>query len=268
MFERYSEAARRTIFFARAEANQRGSHFIEPEHFLLGLLREDKDVVAGYLKDKAEVDAVCREIEDALPVLGPQLPSPDIPLSHALKRVLAYGAEEAERLHHRRIGIEHHVLGLLREQSVAARILETHGVTIESGRAYVRQNWKDEVPDRKPDREHLHSLIDVIPAGALPQAFLVLQQLRSWGQVQMPPQKAGMNLQVSSRGHLPEGHVSSSSRMDGDTLVVETHRVFRSHELTKIEWLSLSIDGKTLHYAIEFRSAKQHRELGFDLDLS
>ena len=41
MFERYSERARRVIFFARYEASQYGSPYIETEHLLLGLLRED-----------------------------------------------------------------------------------------------------------------------------------------------------------------------------------------------------------------------------------
>jgi len=40
MFERYTEKARRTIFFARYEASQFGSPYIESEHVLLGLLRE------------------------------------------------------------------------------------------------------------------------------------------------------------------------------------------------------------------------------------
>jgi ATP-dependent Clp protease ATP-binding subunit ClpC len=42
MFERYTEKARRTIFFARYEASRFGSPYIEAEHLLLGLLREDK----------------------------------------------------------------------------------------------------------------------------------------------------------------------------------------------------------------------------------
>jgi ATP-dependent Clp protease ATP-binding subunit ClpC len=42
MFERYTEKAKRTIFFARYEASQFGSPYIETEHLLLGLLREDK----------------------------------------------------------------------------------------------------------------------------------------------------------------------------------------------------------------------------------
>ena len=44
MFERYTEKARRVIFFARYEASQFGSPYIETEHLLLGLLREDKAV--------------------------------------------------------------------------------------------------------------------------------------------------------------------------------------------------------------------------------
>ena len=41
-FERYTENARRTIFFARYEASQFGSAEITAEHVLLGLLRTDR----------------------------------------------------------------------------------------------------------------------------------------------------------------------------------------------------------------------------------
>ena len=44
MFERYTEKARRVIFFARYEASQYGSPIIETEHLLLGLMREDKSL--------------------------------------------------------------------------------------------------------------------------------------------------------------------------------------------------------------------------------
>jgi ATP-dependent Clp protease ATP-binding subunit ClpC len=40
MFERYTESARRVLFFARYEAGQRGSVSVAPEHLLLGLIRE------------------------------------------------------------------------------------------------------------------------------------------------------------------------------------------------------------------------------------
>ncbi|HEV3141227.1 MAG TPA: Clp protease N-terminal domain-containing protein, partial [Vicinamibacterales bacterium] len=42
MFERYTEQARRVLFFARYEASQSGTVSIEVEHLLLGLIREGK----------------------------------------------------------------------------------------------------------------------------------------------------------------------------------------------------------------------------------
>src|SRR5438046_2716009 len=39
---RYTERARRVLYFARNEASRRGSPFVETEHLLLGLIREGK----------------------------------------------------------------------------------------------------------------------------------------------------------------------------------------------------------------------------------
>lgn len=39
MFDRYTEKARRTVFWARHEASELGALYIEAEHLLLGLLR-------------------------------------------------------------------------------------------------------------------------------------------------------------------------------------------------------------------------------------
>jgi ATP-dependent Clp protease ATP-binding subunit ClpC len=44
MFERYTERARRILFFARFEASQFGSLAIHTEHILLGLVREAKGI--------------------------------------------------------------------------------------------------------------------------------------------------------------------------------------------------------------------------------
>ena len=55
----------------------------------------------------------------------------DLPLSNECKRVLAYGAEEAERLNHKHIGTEHLLLGLLREEKCfAAEILTERGLRL------------------------------------------------------------------------------------------------------------------------------------------
>jgi ATP-dependent Clp protease ATP-binding subunit ClpC len=61
--------------------------------------------------------------------------SVDLPLSNECKRVLAYAAEEAERLSHRHIGTEHLLLGLLREEkSFAAELLQGSGLRLQMAR--------------------------------------------------------------------------------------------------------------------------------------
>ena len=131
MFERYTEKARRVIFFARYEASQFGSPYIETEHLLLGLLREDKALANRFLRSHAAVESIRKQIEGHSTIREKVSTSVDLPLSHECKRVLAYGAEEAERLNHKHIGTEHLLLGLLREEKCfAATILRESGVTL------------------------------------------------------------------------------------------------------------------------------------------
>src|SRR6267143_2084287 len=117
MFERYTEKARRVIFFARYEASQFGSPYIETEHLLLGLLREDKALTNRFLRSHASVESIRKQIEGHTTIREKVSTSVDLPLSNECKRVLAYAAEEGERLSHKHIGTEHLLLGLLSEFS-------------------------------------------------------------------------------------------------------------------------------------------------------
>jgi ATP-dependent Clp protease ATP-binding subunit ClpC len=137
MFERYTEKARRVIFFARYEASQYGSPFIENAHLLLGVLREDTRFVSTLPAGATE--SVRKQIEERAPACPKIATSVDLPLSNAAKRVLVYAADEADRLHHRHIGCEHMVLGLLHEtDSLAAKILEHLGVKAKQVRSFAQ----------------------------------------------------------------------------------------------------------------------------------
>jgi ATP-dependent Clp protease ATP-binding subunit ClpC len=133
MFERYTEKARRVIFFARYEASQFGSPYIETEHLLLGLLREDKALTNRFLRSHASIESIRKQIEGRTTIREKVSTSVDLPLSQECKRVLAYAAEEAERLSHKHIGTEHLLLGLLREEkSFAAEILHERGLRLSA----------------------------------------------------------------------------------------------------------------------------------------
>jgi hypothetical protein len=139
MFERYTEKARRTIFFGRYEASEFGSPFIETEHLLLALLREDKALV-NFLRSHPDMESIREQIEKHMARGKKVSTSLDLPLSHECKRVLAYGAEEAERLNHMHIGTEHLMVGLLREEKCfAAQLLRERGLNLAFVREQVRQ---------------------------------------------------------------------------------------------------------------------------------
>jgi ATP-dependent Clp protease ATP-binding subunit ClpC len=131
MFERFTEKARRVIFFARYEASQFGSPYIETEHVLLGLLREDKALAHKFVKSPPLFESIRKQIEAHTTIREKVSTSVDLPLSNENKRVLTYAAEEAERLTHNHIGTEHLLLGLLREEKCfASQILRERGVTL------------------------------------------------------------------------------------------------------------------------------------------
>ena len=133
MFERYTEKARRVIFFARYEASQFGSPSIETEHLLLGLMREDKSLTNRFLSSHSSVDAIKKDIEGRTIIREKVSTSIDLPLSTECRRILTFAADEAERLHHRHIGTEHLLLGILREDKcLAAEILHDRGLRLSA----------------------------------------------------------------------------------------------------------------------------------------
>jgi ATP-dependent Clp protease ATP-binding subunit ClpC len=155
MFERYSEKARRVMFFARYEASQFGAQAIEPEHILLGLLREDKQLAQRYLRN-LEAESIRRQIEERIPPRE-KVASVDLPLSPTARRVLDYAADESERLQHRQISTEHILLGILREQnSLAAEILYYRGLRVSQIREdLIRSQHSERSLSHKKEAPHL-----------------------------------------------------------------------------------------------------------------
>src|SRR5262245_29207971 len=136
MFERYTERARRVLFFARYEASQLGSKSIETEHLLLGVIREGRGLASRIFGDShISLEEIRKEIEERVPTGETMSTSVEIPFGLETHHVLHHAADEADRLTHSYIGVEHLLLGLLREeQGVAASILAGHGLKLEAVR--------------------------------------------------------------------------------------------------------------------------------------
>jgi ATP-dependent Clp protease ATP-binding subunit ClpC len=139
MFERFTERARRALFFARYEVAQLGDLTIETEHLLLGVLRESKGLVASVFAEWNVPLADLRRRLEAHARHGDKVPtSVEVPFSGAVKRVLNFAAEEADRLLQPDIKCEHLLLALLREShSYAAETLTAYGLTLNEVRTFV-----------------------------------------------------------------------------------------------------------------------------------
>jgi len=173
MYERYREDARRTIFFSAWEARQAGSGYIEPEHLLLSLTHDADSKANRLFSLAAHVERFRQQLGSHASAKIPQS-SVDLPLSNAGKRVLAYTAEEAERLASRSIGTEHLLLGLLREKkSGVPQALAAVGVDLLSARNRIRKECNLPLLERKPEREATSRKM-LRPFGAFMLLVLVL----------------------------------------------------------------------------------------------
>ncbi|HTP67905.1 MAG TPA: Clp protease N-terminal domain-containing protein [Dongiaceae bacterium] len=129
MFQRFTERARRAVFFSRYEASRYGSRYIDTEHLLLGLLREDHALLGRFLGPMSALANIRTEIEEQITPRERISTYADIPLTNECKKVLALAVEEADRLAHQHVGTDHVLIGLLRaEGTLASRILAARGL--------------------------------------------------------------------------------------------------------------------------------------------
>ena len=169
MFERYTEKARRVIFFARYFASVYGGPQIEIPHLLLAIEREDPEVLSTICQaDPGTLErAMGLSSEPAASVPA----SVDMPLSHACKRALAFGAEESERMGLRNITPGHILLGILREDGPEAAILRNLGADLESARLAFRPSGP------VGQRRRAERVLAEVPEDRLEAAFRLLEGL-------------------------------------------------------------------------------------------
>jgi ATP-dependent Clp protease ATP-binding subunit ClpA len=138
MFDRYTERARRVLFFARYELSAHGGTIIEPTHILLGLLRDPSEgIQAMLLNSNVPIAELRRQLEESVTGGKQMSTSAEVPFGTATKRILTFVEEEADRLPHTRVEPEHLLLALLRENDAgAAAALRTHGITLDAAREY------------------------------------------------------------------------------------------------------------------------------------
>ena len=138
MWQRFTERARRVVFFAQEEAGRLGENYVSTEHLLLGLVREN-DSVAARILDRMGVSLgrIRSEIERQV-ARGDGRLGQDMQLTPRAKRVIDLAYDEARTLNNNYIGTEHLLLGLIREgEGLGGKVLQKLGVDIERTRREV-----------------------------------------------------------------------------------------------------------------------------------
>lgn len=280
MFERYTEKARRSIFFARWEASQFGSPYIEPEHLLLGLIRH-----VPYL-NKENNKEIRAEIERDLPRGEKTSTSVDLPLSSPAKRSLEFAAEESERANHPNIDVQHLLLGLTRESNSVASLLQKHGIDRER----ILREGPETPAGGTSERAGLHALVESLPAHLVQQATRMLENLQH--RPPGPPSRiaelrkemqerfrrglkpgmaggggSGGSWRTDEAGRIRSGSYSSNRFEDG-AQVFETHHFHEGHEITVTERFRMSEDGSVLSYSQEITGPGQSLQHAVDFDVS
>ncbi|WP_353683589.1 ATP-dependent Clp protease ATP-binding subunit [Thermodesulfovibrio sp. 3907-1M] len=136
MFEKFTEKGRKIILYAREEAEKRNSEFLDTEHLLLAILREEDSIPVAILrKIGISPENVRYEIEKRINTEGNLLTYGEIPFSPRAKKVLENAVEEARLLGHPYIGSEHLFLGLIKEEEgIAGKILRSFGINLLGAR--------------------------------------------------------------------------------------------------------------------------------------
>ena len=141
--ERFTQRARRVLSLAHQEAERLRHNYIGTEHLLLGLMREDGGIAGQVFRDLGlEVDRVQTVIE-RMTGQG-QYSSTRPELSPGTQKVLELAVEEARKLGHHYIGVEHLLLGLTSyNDGVAIAALAKLGVTPEQIRRQTERVLKE-----------------------------------------------------------------------------------------------------------------------------
>jgi ATP-dependent Clp protease ATP-binding subunit ClpA len=140
--ERFTQRARRVMTLAQEEATNLRHPKIEPEHFLLALLR-DTDSIGGRVL--IELGLGYNQLQTIIGnVQVEAFTDTPLDLSDETKRLLENAIDQSRRMGHPQVGTEHLLLGLAHGKNRAVEILAELGVSREEVERYTQRVMEEE----------------------------------------------------------------------------------------------------------------------------
>lgn len=134
MHERFSDRARHAMALANLEATRLKHDYLRPAHLMLGLIAEGECVATEALRLlDVDIDRVRDEVREQLNEGDAEGSMGRRAHTKELKEVMRIAVEETRKLHHRYIGTEHLILGLLAHvDSIPSRALRSQGLDLDT----------------------------------------------------------------------------------------------------------------------------------------
>ena len=153
MWQNFTERGKRVFTQAHKEALRLGHGVVGTEHILLALLSDNDGVVNQILSSfNVDTSLLRAETEHFANPGEPANETIDLPSSSRAKLVVELSMREARKMGVNYIGTEHILLGILAEgEGMAAQLLASHGIDLESCRQAVRNITGGATPE-PPER--------------------------------------------------------------------------------------------------------------------
>ena len=134
MFSRFTEKAIQAIMLAQEEAKKFHHSYVGTEHVVFGILGEGDNVVIKALDEIGfKPDQIREAIESRLEFGSVSSDYGNIPFTQQAKQVLTNAWDEARKLGHNYVNVEHLFLSIFRDPtSIAARVLTEMGITLSA----------------------------------------------------------------------------------------------------------------------------------------
>ncbi|PKL80378.1 MAG: Clp protease ClpC [Ignavibacteriae bacterium HGW-Ignavibacteriae-4] len=144
----FSSRVNDVIKLSREEALRLGHDYIGTEHLLLGIIRDGEGIAVKVLRNlDVDLYKLKKGIEETVRPSGSTITSGNIPLTKQAEKVLKITYLEAKLYKSQKIGTEHLLLSLLRdEENIAAQILEQFNVNYDLVRNELDSIIKGEKP--------------------------------------------------------------------------------------------------------------------------
>ena len=133
MQKQYTQKAKKALELATRLSQKMHHNYIGTEHILLGLIQEKTGVAAQVLlENKVDAEKLLDLIQELIAPEGGVLILDEDGYSPRTATVLENAAKEAERFRSEKIGTEHLLLAILKEnESAAVRLLNTMGINLQ-----------------------------------------------------------------------------------------------------------------------------------------